>query len=249
VCAAVYAAILAPVLGLVQSGPQLVADRYSYVSAVPFSALIAAGLMSLAGRRFRGAAGALAAVLAIFGLLTWKQAEVWRNSITLWSRAIETGHESYVAHLDYGQALRADGLLDRAIAEYRRAIQIRPASGNAWYNLANSLKASGDLDGAESAYKMAVQHLPRKLEAQVNLGNLYYQQRRLSEAIAEYRAATSGVANLPPELVAPEPFLYLGMALADNGETDAARQALVVALRYDSTHARALEELRRIESR
>jgi cytochrome c-type biogenesis protein CcmH/NrfG len=249
ICFVSYAAMLSPVLGLVQSGPQLVADRYSYVSAVPFSALIAAGLMSMPGRRFRGAVGALVVWLAILGVVTWRQAGVWRNSITLWSHAIETGHESYIAHLDYGQALRADGQMDRAIAEYRQAIRVRPASGNAWYNLANSLKAAGDIDGAESAYKMAIQHLPRKLEAQVNLGNLYYQQRRLPEAIAEYRAATSSVADLPPELVAPEPFLYLGMALADNGDADAARQALQVALRYNSTHARAQQELQRIESR
>ena len=39
-CACVYVVVLSPVLGLLQSGPQLVADRYSYISCLPWAVLL-----------------------------------------------------------------------------------------------------------------------------------------------------------------------------------------------------------------
>ena len=48
--AIVYVATVAPVLGFAQSGPQLVADRYAYVSSLAFSAIVAGGLLMLSRR-------------------------------------------------------------------------------------------------------------------------------------------------------------------------------------------------------
>src|SRR5258706_13214522 len=39
-CWAYYVIVLAPVLGVAQSGPQLVADRYSYLSCLSWAALL-----------------------------------------------------------------------------------------------------------------------------------------------------------------------------------------------------------------
>jgi tetratricopeptide (TPR) repeat protein len=52
--------LLAPVSGLAQAGPQLVAERYSYLACLPFALLAAAGLAPLARRwpRATCAAGA-----------------------------------------------------------------------------------------------------------------------------------------------------------------------------------------------
>jgi len=247
--AVVYVVTVSPVLGLAQSGPQAVADRYAYVRAIPFSALLAAALMLAHGRASRRAfSGALLAIAAL-AAATWQQAGVWQDSLTLWRHAIASGHGGYVEHLDYGQALRESGALDAAIGEYRAALAVRPDSGSAWYNLANALKAAGRLADAEQAYRKAIEYLPRKIEAQVNLGNLYYNERRLPEAIAEYRAATASLAQSAPEVMAPEPFLFLGMALADAGDAAGARAQLLVARRYPSTRARAERELLRIGDR
>jgi len=50
IATAAYAIWLAPVLGLSQSGPQFVADRYSYVSCIGF-AILAGGVVHRFGRR------------------------------------------------------------------------------------------------------------------------------------------------------------------------------------------------------
>jgi tetratricopeptide (TPR) repeat protein len=265
-----YAATVAPVLGVAQSGPQLVADRYAYLAAIPFSALlagaaallfaafsgrpIAAAVLSQGGREDGGkvvgriAAGMLAAVLVLFGMLTWRQAGVWRNSLTLWAHAIETGHPSSVAHLDYGQALRASGRLGEAIAQYQRAVALNPTSGSAWYNLANGLKAINRPKEAERAYELAIQYLPWKVDAQVNLGNLYFSQGRVPEAAAQYRAATATLDHVPPAEFTPGPYLYLGIALADSGDRAGALQALSTARRYQATRARAEREIARVQA-
>jgi tetratricopeptide (TPR) repeat protein len=253
-----YASTVAPVLGLAQSGPQLVADRYAYLSAMPFSALVAGALAvgartasartSRFGSRARGVVGVTVVVLAAFGVLTWRQAAVWHDSLTLWSHALETGHPSYVAYLDYGQALRARGDLAAATTSYQQAVALRPTSGNAWYNLANSLKALDRLDEAERAYQLAIQYSAWKVDAQVNLGNLYYYRRQYAAAIAQYRAATATLDRMPPEEFSPEPYLNLAIALSDAGDAAGARQALAVALRYPATRARAGRELRRLQA-
>ncbi len=240
-----YVATVAPVLGFAQSGPQIVADRYAYVSSLAFSAMAAGGLL-LVRRRTAPVAVAAVACLALLAGLTWTQTEVWHDSATLWSHALETGHPSYVAYIDYGQALRAEGRLDEVVASYRQALAIRPQAGNAWYNLANALKAAGRYDEAERAYLAAIDRLTWKVDAQVNLGNLYYARHQLAKAILQYRAATDTLAHVPAAEFTPEPYLYLAIALSDSGNQEAARSALQVALRYPATRARAEAEVRRM---
>jgi protein O-mannosyl-transferase len=242
----VYVATVAPVLGFAQSGPQLVADRYAYVCSVAISALLAGGLLVLPARRRRRTAAAVGGGLLALGALTWQQTEVWRDSTTLWSHAIESGHPSYVAYLNYGQAVRADGRLDEAIRNYQEALAIRPEAGNAWYNLANALKTAGRLDEAERAYRTAIDRLTWKVDAQVNLGNLYFTRRQLPAAIREYRAATETLAHVAPAEFSPEPYLYLGIALSDSGDAAGARDALAIAVPYPATRARAEAELQRL---
>jgi len=249
-----YAAILAPVLGFAQSGPQLVADRYAYVAGIVISVVIACGLVALSRRiSVRAIAAAGIVVVAIYGVAGWRQTIVWHDSASLWSHAIASGHESYLARFDLGQALRADGRLDEAVAEYRRALELRPSSGNAWYVYANALKAKGDVVGAEAAYQRAIAASdpasPEWMLAHVNLGNLYYTARRLDDAIAQYREAVRYLDTLPAVQVAPEPYLYLGMASADRGDVESAERALRVAARYPSTRARAVQELARLAAR
>lgn len=65
VAALAYVIVLTPVLGIVQNGPQIVADRYSYLPCIGWAILIGAGFASLWQRpktslRFGGSALALA---------------------------------------------------------------------------------------------------------------------------------------------------------------------------------------------
>src|SRR6185295_14647501 len=115
---AVYVVIVSPVLGLFQSGIQLVADRYSYLSMVGLAIVagtaavegVARLLSAKGGRRAAGRAACAAAVLLVAGLmaLTVRQTGFWRDSMTLFQRVVDVGQDGPIIRADYGGEL--DGM-------------------------------------------------------------------------------------------------------------------------------------------
>src|ERR1043166_568568 len=125
-----YIVILAPVLGIAQSGPHLVADRYSYLGCLSWPLLAGAGLLIFWRSRVAGPTATrriivlnsfAIAVITLLGVLTWRQTFVWRNSESIWTYVLGTGQKSTVAHFSLGLALDRRGQLDAAIRESRKA--------------------------------------------------------------------------------------------------------------------------------
>ena len=249
---AIYVIILAPVLGFAQSGPQFVADKYSYVACIGW-ALLASGGLLLVWRRgsflWKGLSGtAVGVILAVLFVATWRQTTVWHDSKSLWGHQVALGTPSALANLNYGISLRQEGRTDEAIAHYRKAVEIRPDNGNAWFALGNALKqAKKDYGEAEKAYRQAVQFMTQKHSAYLNLGNMYYNNLgRVDDAIAAYRAAIKHVEVYRSKMFTPTPYLALGIALHKKGDIEGAREMLEVARKYKQTRQRANAELARL---
>jgi len=137
-----YALTVAPVLGVLQSGPQLVADRYAYLAGIPFSLAAGALWLHASERPLWRAAATLAGVaaLAVLGALAWRQCAIWRDSETLWLRAYEKAPDSPLAALNLGlvhaeqavrtpDATRRIALRDEALRLVGEASARRPGSG------------------------------------------------------------------------------------------------------------------------
>ncbi len=140
-----YVAMLWPLLGLFQTGPQLVADRYTYISCLPWATLVAAGIYRLwlvweerPPRRSLMFATAVTVVLALcaLGAGTYEQTLVWRNSFTLWTHALEVDPTNYMAYNSRGDArlvaakspsaCRVEGDLAGAVFDYSQAVRFAP---------------------------------------------------------------------------------------------------------------------------
>src|SRR5436853_1079685 len=80
--------ILLPVLGIFQNGPQVAADRYTYLAGLGWAVLAGAALISGWRRRTLLVAGLVVCVLLAMGLLTWNQIRAWHDPETLWSHAL-----------------------------------------------------------------------------------------------------------------------------------------------------------------
>src|SRR5881628_2746704 len=88
-----YVVVLLPVLGIVQSGPQIAADRYTYLAGLGWAILAGAGLLSC-WRTSRTSktgipttlpiAGVATCLVVGLGALTWNQVQVWHDSTRLW---------------------------------------------------------------------------------------------------------------------------------------------------------------------
>lgn len=97
-----YAAVLSPVLGVAQSGPQLVADRYSYLACMPLVLLVGAAAARVRPRAAVSVVLALAVLLSTFA--TYRRTEAWHSSVTLWEAAYDVNPESPMTLLSLGVA-------------------------------------------------------------------------------------------------------------------------------------------------
>jgi hypothetical protein len=82
-------------------------------------------------------AWATVAVAAVCLPFTWVQVGVWRDSLTLFSHALATGHDSAVARNNIGLALTELGQPRDALPHLQRAVALRADDAGGWFNLGN----------------------------------------------------------------------------------------------------------------
>lgn len=188
-CWLVYAATLAPVLGLIPFGHQLVADRYSYLACLPWALLAGAGLIRLSRVWPRPAAALGAALLLALGALSWRQTRVWHDTLSLWSHAVAHDPSMAIPQHNLGRALARRGRLEEALAHYRAAIRLNPAYAIAYNSLGWALAGQARLQESEAAYRESLRLKPDYWEALSNLGLCLARQGRLQEAQASLEQA------------------------------------------------------------
>ena len=126
-----------------------------------------------------------------------------------------------------GDAARAAGHPQRAVAAYAAALEVAPGEPLLLLNLGLARAAQGDLDGAVSAYRQSLQRDPRQLLAEVNLGNALDQTSDAAGAVAAY---TRAIAVDPTAALA---YLNLGTHYLRADQAARARPFLEQALARD----------------
>jgi tetratricopeptide (TPR) repeat protein len=126
---------LLPVSGVAQVGPQLTADRYSYLPGMAWATLVAgiAVLILRPGPVWRGSlalpmVGRLT-VLATLVALAWAssvQTMAWRDGGTFWRRTVEVNPQCWRCQLSLGEWYRAKGEARKARVAYERAWELNP---------------------------------------------------------------------------------------------------------------------------
>ena len=235
---AYYIATLVPLLGIISFGPQLVADRYSYLACLPWPILAASGF-SWAWQRantWSRTSLCLGAGLALAGLsgLTWRQVRLWHDSETLWEYTIGVRPQTSLAHNNLGATLAGQGNLEEAVTHYREALRIKPDYAEAHSNWAAALAGQGRVEEATAHYREALWLKPNFPEAHSNWGVVLAGQGRVEEAIAHYREAL----RLKPDYA--EAHNNWGIVLAGQGRVEEAiahyREALQLKPNLSEAH-------------
>ncbi|MDH3288158.1 MAG: tetratricopeptide repeat protein [Betaproteobacteria bacterium] len=78
------------------------------------------------------------------------------DAMECYESALREFPDSAELHAMLGNALRALGRHDEAVAAYRQSTQLKPALAAAWYNLALTEHELGDVEGAERDYRAAL---------------------------------------------------------------------------------------------
>jgi Tfp pilus assembly protein PilF len=190
---------LLPVIGLVQVGGQALADRYTYIPSIGL--LIAVAWTAGDGARFSPfVRGALAvsgvATVVACALLSYRALPYWKDSVSVFERAIATTENNFLAHNNLGEALMQLGRVQEAGAHYARAVEIHPGYPEARNNYGVFLAEQGRYAEAEEQFRAALAIRPELAGAESNVATIRLRLGDLEGAVAHYeRALTIDPAN------------------------------------------------------
>ncbi len=176
---------LVPVIELVQSGSQAMADRFTYVPSIGLFLAAAWGMGEIAAVSRRWRAGMiLAATAVLLGCLldTRYQLRYWRDSITLLSHALEVTGKNSASYYNLGTALWNSGDLEGAVRNYRSALEITPNYPDASSRLGFILLQQNKAAEAEVEFRNVLRVNPSDTKAHKNLGDALAAQGKLAEA-------------------------------------------------------------------
>lgn len=231
---------LVPVIGIIRFTASSYADRFTYVPFVGLFMIIAWGLPDILRRiphRNVVLGSLMSVVLMLLVIMAHRQVSYWRNSVTLFSHAIDATHNNALAYQNRAFAYRDLGLWQKALDDFGQAIDAQPANADAYNNRGMVLGVLERWPQAAEDYSRAISIKPRHTEAYANLGIAYSRLGRRQEAIEAFEQA---IAIKPDS--AKTRYLFAGV-LTSSGRCDEALEQYREALRLEPEWPECMNEL------
>lgn len=233
-----YVLILLPASGIMQTGPQITADRYTYLACLPWAVLVAAGVYR-SRRSWTWPLGRWQLTVATIGILlllsvrTSQQTRIWKDSFTLWNHVLSIEPNNFFAYNNRGHVRYVAGDVDGALGDFDRAIELNPNYDDAYDNRGTARLAKGDASGALADYTRALRINPRYHTAYYNRGNMRKATGDLDGAFADYQEAL----GLDPDYAAA--YNARGRVYQAKGNLDAALADFSRAIQLNPEYANA----------
>lgn len=173
-----YLITVAPVLGIIQAGSHVRADRYTYLTTLSFYFLIGIGVARLwdtesaSGNTMVKSSRAMILTVSVIAMsllshLTIRQIGVWRNSEVFWTYVADSLPNRY-AQADFvlGKYLSEKGMIQEAEAKYKQALENDP-------DYVAALNALGYIYEGRGMYQEAVKYYWHAIESQPNYPNIH----------------------------------------------------------------------------
>ncbi|GDY20455.1 hypothetical protein LBMAG56_18000 [Verrucomicrobiota bacterium] len=191
---------LVPVIGLIQVGTQTMADRYTYFPLLGIFLMLAWGGDELFRWRWpaqrRLLPGLAVGVAVACAVLTSRQVSYWKDSRSLFERALAVTANNWVARNALGaEAIRRGDLL-AAYSHLSEAERLCPEDQDVRYNLALTAVKMNRLAEAETRLAAIIARAPNHARALNGMGYLRTLQGRFDEAQGYCRRAL----QLDPEI-------------------------------------------------
>ncbi len=165
----------------------IVAERYAYFSSLGIFVLIA--LLLQKAEKVIGSK-AVSVVFAVILVLLSGRTIVrnmdWQNQDTLWLATAKASPSSAQNHNNLGDYYGRHGDLNKAIEEFRKAIELQPNYGDAFHNLANTYSQMNEMDLAIENYQKALEFNSGLWQSCQNLAAIYFNKKDYIKAI-EYQ--------------------------------------------------------------
>jgi tetratricopeptide (TPR) repeat protein len=214
-----YAGTLVPVIGLVQSGAQAMANRYMYIPMLGLLIIIGWAVKDFIVNRPRIRIPAMVIgviVLLSLLILTRMQVRHWQNTLTLFDYALKVTEDNVLAENNYGSALFEAGRVDEAERHLRNAVRISPVFVDARNNLAKVCLKQGRINEAIEHLNELIRRNEGTAEIYYNLAAAMEMQKKYEDAIKYYTKSL----ELDPE--DPAANKRIGITLLAAGKTNEA---------------------------
>jgi len=168
-----YLGTLVPVIGLVQQGlwPAF-ADRFVYIPLIGLFIVSVWGFSDLVERMQVSRRLCLAtACLAVLGMGAgaWVQTGYWRNSVTLFKRAVDVTKNNPLAHYNLGVALWNLGRFNEGLSHCMEALRLNPDDESGHLNVGSALIHLGRWEDALPHFREALRINPASVPARQNI--------------------------------------------------------------------------------
>ncbi|MFI5164428.1 MAG: tetratricopeptide repeat protein, partial [Bacteroidia bacterium] len=189
-----YFVSVALVLQFITVGRAIIADRYSYLSSIGLL-FAAAHLINLSWEKKHNIltpfkyplAGIILTGAIAFSYLTYARTQVWMNSETLWTDAINKDPERCdLGYLNRGAIFSMKQDDNKALLDYNKALEINPTYAKAYYNRANIYYKSGQDDLAMADYNKSLELDPALASSYYNRALIFFKRGQDDLAMADY---------------------------------------------------------------
>jgi hypothetical protein len=177
-----YAITIVPVIGLIQISvtvPYAMADRYHYLPSIGIAVMLAWGIPSLIPNRQIWKGFLFPAVIvfyAILAVISWQQCSYWKNSVSLWSHALQVTKNHYLIYLRLGNAFGRIGQYEKAIDNFNEAVRLQLDNTEAYNGRGISYNKIGKYQLAIDNFSKAIDLNPYYTAAYRNRGDVYLMQ-------------------------------------------------------------------------
>jgi tetratricopeptide (TPR) repeat protein len=224
---------LVPVSGIIEKGPYLGVDRYTYLSFIGLFIMLSWGVFEISERTFGGKRVGfivMALFLAICSVLSSKQIRYWKDSITLFSHATDINPNNSIARLNLGYALYKTGKEDEGMNHLDSAVLLNPDHAGIQNCMGYVLSEMGQYQRALDHLRKAVRIDRNFEEAHMNLAICLARTENFAEASDHFKKAII----LNPDN--PKTYYNYGNALAHQKKEEEAFEQMRKALDIDPNY-------------
>ena len=223
---------LVPVIGILQVGDQLMADRFTYVPMIGLLIAVVWAIRDLIANRAKLGAILSCSIIATLIPVTSNQLTHWKDSESLFRHAALVTENNFIAHYNLGCTLLDQGRLDEALAAFEQVDKILPNDQDAHSYIGQILSRQQKHEAAVDHFKLAsigyerLRDTNRWAGAEINAGEELVRLKRNSEALTHFEKALA----LDPENPIPHNEAAWILATGAHSTPDHGRKAVSLAL-------------------
>jgi tetratricopeptide (TPR) repeat protein len=170
----------------------IVAERYVYLGTLGIIVVVAVlfdKILKLNENAKMVGYFALVIIVASLSVRTIIRNRDWKSEDTLWIATAQVAPSGQQIHNNLGDVYARQGDFDRAVAEFKTAIEINPNYADAYHNLANTYQQMGQADAAVANYEKALSINPQLWQSYQNLAAIAFDRGDFQKALENIKKA------------------------------------------------------------